>query len=159
MKLQEASGASQHPEMHSQGLSQTILLRVGRRIYLACHTKIQITNFYCLWKSLHSSSWGWSPGYKHTFSGDLSLFISHSSVKENADFCHPGKNSVRFYVALSITLEGLGKPDMLAVGHRATAESKSCCHRQVPHTDICSTSCVARLGPLSSLSDMGADPK
>lgn len=134
-----------------------------RGSYLACHTKIQIKNFYCLWKSLRNSSWGWFPGYKHTFLRALSLFISHSSVKENADFCYPGKSSVRFYVALSITLEGLGKPNALAVGHRAVAESstpcKALCCRQVPHTDICPTSCVARLGPLSRLSEMGADPK
>lgn len=111
--------------MHSLWLSQAIPLSMERGSYLACHIKIQIKNFYCLWKSLRNPSWRWFPGYKHTFSGDLSLFISRSPVKENADFCYPGKSSVRFYVALSITVEGLGKPSVLAVGHGATAESST----------------------------------
>ena len=38
---------------------------------------------------------------------------------------NPRKSSVRFYVALSTTVEGLGEPNVLAVGHRATAESST----------------------------------
>lgn len=79
---------SQQPEMHSWYLSQAIPLRMGRGNNLACHTRIQIKNFCCLQKSLHSLSWGGLPDYKHLFSGDS--FISHFSVKESA-----GRSSFR----------------------------------------------------------------
>lgn len=94
------------------------------------------------------------------FSRDL-LFISQliiyitSFCERECFFVTQKEVVVKFYVTLSISLEGLDKPKVVAVctgpQQNTAASCKACGCRQGQHTDMCSTRCVARLGHLSSL--------
>lgn len=134
---------SHHPEIHSWYLSQAIPLRMGSSNYLACHTRSQIKNFFRLQKSVPSLSWGGFPDYKHLFSEDSSLFISHLFVTGSSDFCYPGRSSFRQAQHASCKSQSHSK--------KQHPTCKAHCYRQVSPTDICPQSCVAKQEPLSSL--------